>query len=105
MRHDDVRPLDRDKLFMVPQLTAAAAAHEALFPLQALPPEDALAGIAVLFVAFTARCGVDPQDLHTFGARLLRDRNLAEDKVASNSLMALRDFAGLRFMGQDVSIG
>ena len=45
MRHKDVNPLDRDKLFMVPQLTAAAAAHEALFPLQALPPEDAIAGI------------------------------------------------------------
>lgn len=104
MRHDDVRALDRDRLFMIPQGKAAAAAYEALFPIQSASAEEQLAGVALLFAAFTERCGVDPEELYTLGRRLLRQRGNAESRVVDNSLQALRDFAGLRLMGDDVSV-
>lgn len=89
---------------MVPQETAAIVAHEALFPIQARRPEEALAGVAVLFATMCERCGLDPEAAHTLGRRMLMDKG-AEGKPTNDRLMALRDFAGLRFMGQDVSIG
>ena len=100
------RPLNRDKLHMVPRAHVAAAAHEALFPVQGLQPELMVAGIALLFAAITQRCGLDPQELHTLGRKILRDPvQVGGDRGANASLQSLKDFAGIRIMGErDVSI-
>lgn len=101
-------PLDRDRLHMVPRTLAAKAAHEALFSIQDLRPDVLVAGVAVLFAALVARCGMDPQEMHLLGLRILRDpdEQLGGDKRNNASLQSLRDFAGIRIMGErNVSIG
>lgn len=101
-------PLNRDRLHMVPRSLAVAAAHEALFPIQDKRPDVMVAGVAVLFAALAARCGVDPQELYVIGRRILRDpdEQLGGDKHNNASLQSLRDFAGIRIMGErNVSIG
>jgi hypothetical protein len=96
------RPLDRDKLFMLSRGTAADAAQLALFQLQMLSPEECMAGAAVLFAVLAKRCGIDPQELHEMGRRVLMAPTDG-DVPATNSLEALRDFAGLRLMGDNVT--
>lgn len=102
-RHHDVRPLDRTKLAMVSRIDAADAAHGALFPIQDEPPELVIAGIAVLFATLVQRCGLDPEDTFRLGDRIVRERE-AEDRT-NESLQSLRDFAGLRLLGQEVTVG
>lgn len=96
------RPLNKDALAMVPRRRAADAAHEALFPVQSKPPEIMVAGVAVLFAAVAQRCGLDPEELHRLGRKILRDpdEQLGGDRGSNQSLQSLRDFCGIRIMGE-----
>lgn len=95
--------LNRDALLMIPRETAARIAHEALFPVQNLKPHEMVAGVALLFAAITHRAGIDPQEAHKLGLRILRDQPLHQQ--ANASLQSLKDFAGLRIKGdRNVSI-
>ena len=95
------RPLDRDKLYMVPRRRAADTAHQALFPIQNDSPEVMLAGVAVLFAAFCTRCRQDPEDMFRMGLRILRDPDVeGGDRGSNASLQSLKDFAGIRIMGE-----
>lgn len=96
------RPLDKDRLYMLPREDAITAAHLALDTLQRLSPEEMMAGMAVLFYSTCNRCGVDPADMHTMGRRVVTHQ--AHHDKANKALQSLRDFAGLRIAGQDVVI-
>jgi len=95
------RPLDKDRLYMIPRRWAADCAHEALFPVQSKQPEVMVAGVAVLFAAIVTRCGIDPEDAYRMGLKLLRDPDqLGGDRGTSSSLQSLKDFAGIRINGE-----
>lgn len=99
------RPLDRDKLSMVPRDAAARAAHLALFQLQdIMVPEEQVLGVGVLFAAMCLRCGVDPSDLFSMGKRVLLAPEDG-DRPTDNSLQSLRDFLGARVLAKEVTIG
>lgn len=93
-----LRPLSKDRLAMLPRGTAARAAHQALNGLQREPPEVMVAGAALLFAAIVNRCGLDPQEMHHLGLRMMRDQEA--HKLDNDSLQSLRDFAGIRIMGE-----
>lgn len=98
------RPLSKDALTMVPRDRAAAAAHVALFQLQDLPnPEEIVLGVAVLFSALCMRCGLDPEAVHTMGRRVIMEPTEG-DAPTNGSVQVLKDFAGLKIMGQEVTI-
>lgn len=97
------RPFDRDKFHMVPRIQAAAAAQLALFQVQDEEPEVMALGVAVLFAALSARTGMDPHDLFTAGHRVLHGHDFG-DRKTNDSLQSLRDFAGLRVAGKEVTI-
>lgn len=96
------RPLDKDRLAMIPRHKAANAAHEALFPIQSKTPEEMVAGAAVLFATICDRCRLDPEEMVRIARRILRDPDgqLGGDKRNNDSLQSLRDFAGIRIMGE-----
>lgn len=98
------KPLDRDRLSMVPRDRAAAAAHVALFQLQDRDsPEEIILGVATLFAALCMRCGVDPEAAHTMGRKVIMEP--AEGDAPTNgSVQVLKDFAATRMMGQEVSV-
>ncbi len=96
------RPLDSDKLAMVPRDKATSAAHLSLFQVQDLPPEEAVLGTAVLYRVLCERSGKDPEDLYRMAGRVL-DAPEDGDRPTDNSLQSLKDFAGARIMGQAVS--
>lgn len=98
------RPFEKLRLAMVPRSAAADAAHLALFQLQDITePETQVLGIAVLFAAVAARLHVDPSELHGMGMAVLKER-ADGDVVTSNSLQVLRDFAAIRYLGEQVTI-
>lgn len=98
-----MRVFDRDKLLMYPRDQAAHDAHAALVPLNRLEGEALVAAMAILFAAVCTRTGIDPQEVHTLGLRMLRDQAL--HSKANNQLQSLRDFAGIQVKGdRDVVI-
>lgn len=98
------RALSKDKLSMVPRDRAAAAAHVALFQLQDREsPEEIMLGVATLFAALCMRCGLDPEAVHTMGRRVVMEPTEG-DAPTNGSVQVLKDFAGLKMMGQEVSI-
>lgn len=97
------RKLDRDKLSMVPRWDAARAAMTALDRLQDMTPEEVLLGTATLFAAMCRRCGIEPSAAHGMGMKVL-EAPWEGDKQTDTTLQVLRDFAGVRLMGQEVSI-
>lgn len=100
------RPLNKDWLGMVHRNHAARAAHEALFPIQGEHPEIMVLGVATLFAAVASRCNLDPQELHHMGLKVLREpAQVGGDKRTNDVLQSLKDFAGVRIMGEhDVSV-
>ena len=97
------RKLDRDRLLMFPRDKAALGAHEALNGINRLENEELVASLAVLFAAVTHRAGLDPQEVHHLGLKMLRDEDF--HKKANDALQSLRDFAGIQVKGdQDVVI-
>ena len=95
------QPLDRDALHMVSRDRTVKNAHATLRPLNALSPEDMVGAIAVVFAAVCSRVGLDPEDAHRLGAKLLKDQQ-HHDKT-NKALQSMRDFAGLRIAGQEVT--
>lgn len=98
------RPLDRDKLALLPRSDCAHAAHLALFQLQDKGPEEQVMGAAVLFAALCMACGLDADDMYQMGKRVLTVPN-DMDRHTDNSLQTLRDFIGARVMAREVTIG
>lgn len=96
------RPLDKTKMAMSDRLAVADAAHAAMHPMQNLTPEVAVLGVSVLFATLCRRCGLDPHDMHTMANRVLTDQ--LGHKRANDSLQSLRDFAGIRLMGQETTV-
>lgn len=97
------RPLDRDKLTMMPRGEAARVAHLALSEIQGEAPELMVLGAAVLFATLCQRCNLSAQDVHHMAHKVLTDQEGFRRDNAS--LQSLRDFAGIRIMGErEVSI-
>lgn len=99
---DTSRPISRDALFMLPRDRTVANAHQLLRPVNMLQPEEMVGAIAVLFSAICSRVQLDPEEVHKLGMKLLRDQQ-HHDKT-NKSLQSMRDFAGMRIAGQEVSI-
>lgn len=100
------RPFSEDRMKMLPLHTVADAALLVLHPMQEMSPEEQVAGAAVLFATVCKRVGVSGQGMWDFAERVLNAPIKAETRQGQNTLMALRDFAGLRIAGDDgVSIG
>lgn len=98
-----IRPIDRDKLSMVPRDKVAHSALMALHQLQDIEdPEHMLMGVATLFAAFAHRTGQDPSELHAMGLKVIRAPNDGDDPTGG-ALEVLRDFAGARLMAQKVT--
>lgn len=100
--HARSHPLDKDRLHQFPRDDAVSMAHRCLRPINSFDPEEMVAGVAVLFAAVCNRVGLDPQDVHHMGMRMMREQQ-HHDK-SNKLLQSLRDFAGLRIAGQDVGI-
>lgn len=98
------RGLDRDKLAMVHRGEAARLAHEALFPVQHAQPEEMLMSVALLLTAISRRCRIPVRDITDMATRIL-DAPPAFDREVNTHLEVLRDFAGARIMGEEVTIG
>ena len=97
------RPLDKDRLSMVPRELAVMAAHRSLAETREEHPEVTMAGVALLFAVLATRCRMDPQTLHQMGMRLLRD--VPGHRKDNMALQSLQDYAGIRIMGEhNVSI-
>lgn len=96
-------PVDRDRLLMVDRGEAADGAQLALFQIQDLKPDVALASVAVLFAVLTAGTGTNPEEAYHLGRKVLTDQDFHDR--ANKSLQSLRDFAGIRMAGrEDVSV-
>lgn len=95
------RPLDRDRLSMVSRDVAVRDAHRCLDPVQNGTPEEMVAAVSLLFATVMNRVGIDPQQGHGLGLRLLKHQQHHEK--TNKSLQSLRDFAGLRIAGQEVT--
>ncbi len=65
------RPFNRDVMHSISRDRAAVVAHEALASINALRPEEQATAAALLFAVMASRFKLDPQDLHTFGLKLL----------------------------------
>lgn len=88
---------------MLPRDTAVVAAHNALRPVSTMEPEEMVAGVSVLFAAVCNRVGLDPEDMHKLGMKMMTTPQPHHDK-GNKLLQSLRDFAGLRIAGQEVGI-
>ncbi len=94
-----VRPFSRDRLHMLPRDVAARGAMVLLNAIQDEPPEVAMASVAVLFACWCARVGMDPHDAHSLGVRMMRPERF--HRKADIQMEVLRDFAGLRLVGDN----
>lgn len=92
------RPIDRDKLAMVPRSEAAHSAHLTLFQLQSREnPEEIVLGVATAFAALCLRCNLDAGEMFNMGKRVLNAKPEG-DHVTDNSLQSLQDFVSGRLM-------
>jgi hypothetical protein len=97
------KPIDKDKLYMMPRSEAVDAALEVISALQRRTPEQIVAGLGLAFACVAHRSLLDPQEVHRIGAAILEDR-LYEGRD-NMRLQSLRDFAGIRIRGErNVSI-
>lgn len=92
------RPFSRDLLLSISRDLAATGAMKLLDRVQQIPePEVAMAAISIVFAAFCRRTGMSAQDAHEFGKRLLEPQ--PHHVKANITMETLRDFAGIRVMG------
>ena len=97
------RPFSSDRLAMVNRMAAVDAANLALSAVQDLPPEEMVAGIAILFAATMQRTQQDPFACHVMARRLMRD--VEQFHRTNSAVQSLLDFVGLRVVGDpNVSI-
>lgn len=98
------RPIDPLKLSMVPRDKVAHSAILALHQLQDLEdPEHMMLGVATLFASFCRRARVDASELHAMGLNVI-DAPVDYDMNTGGAIEMLRDFAGMRIAGQEVTI-
>lgn len=98
------RPFDKDRLMMTTREAAAQSAMAGLNALQDMPPERVLMGAAVMFATMCARCRLDPQEMHRVAMRIITAPEDG-DRPTDGNIQVLRDWAGVRLMAQDVSLG
>jgi hypothetical protein len=91
---------DRDRLNLVGRDGVATAAFAMLDKVQQEAPELAYASIAVLFAVMSERLGVDPQDGHALGTKLLRPS--AFHQKGNAQMDAMDDLAKQEWMGREV---
>lgn len=65
------RPFNRDVMYSLSRDRAAVVAHEALASINNLRPEEQATAAALLFAVMASRFRLDPEDLHSFGLKLL----------------------------------
>jgi hypothetical protein len=92
-----IRPFSRDRLMVTNRDNAARVAFGALDRIQQDTPEEAMAGAALLFVALCKRCGLTGNEAYELGDRMLQPQAF-HDK-ANMHMETIRDFAGMRIMG------
>lgn len=85
------RPFNRDRLMVINRSDAAYAAHEQLASTNARPPEEQIAATAVLFAAHCQRFGLDPEEMHRLGRKLLTPQPF--QPKANAQVSALEDYA------------
>ena len=78
---------------------AAKAAFALLDKVQQESPEIAMAGCAMLFAMWCRRLHVDPHEMHALGGKLLVPQ--AFHQKGNIHVEVLRDFAGIRMMGDN----
>lgn len=66
---------NRDRLMLMDRDVAAYAAHEQLAATNARPPEEQVAAAAIIFAGMCSRLGLDPQEMHKLGRKLLVRQN------------------------------
>lgn len=93
-------PVDRDRLLMVDRGAAADGAQLALFQIQDLRPDVALAAVSVLFATLTAGTGTNPEEAFHLGRKIITADEDFHDRT-NKSLQSLRDFAGIRLAGRE----
>lgn len=54
---------------------AAVAAHEQIASTNARPPEEQVAAAAIIFAGMCSRFGLDPEETHLLGRKLLTRQN------------------------------
>ncbi len=86
--------IDVDQLYSVARDKAAVVANEALFPIQDEHLPQQIVGVATLFAAFCNRVGLDPQQVHGIGMRVLRHEDFHHK--GNVQIETLRDFAGIK---------
>jgi len=94
------RPLDTDKLAMVPRLKAIDAAHLALDGMQRddMSPEIIVVGVALAFQQTMDRLGLDPYTMLQMARRVARPEE--GHKRANDSLLSLRDWLAIHVKGE-----
>lgn len=90
----DVHPFSRDRLMLIPRGEAAKMGFQVLHEVQQQSPEVQVAGVAVLFAVFCARHGLDPQEIHGLGRKLIEPEPFHDQ--ANVHIEAMQDFARLR---------
>jgi hypothetical protein len=96
------RPLNRDRLMLVPRDTAMKGALSLLDRIQDEAPETAMAAAAVLFAAFCKRCRIDAQEAHRLALRMLTPEPFHQKANIQSEVV--EDFAGLRMAGQAINL-
>ncbi|MBK3400402.1 hypothetical protein [Methylobacterium ajmalii] len=94
------RPLDKDQLHATPREEALRCAALALDGIQRETPEAQVIAAATLFAAISARTGMDAEQLHHLGRRVLRPEK--HHTKANMMAESTADFVGLVIMGQEV---
>ena len=95
------RPLDRDRMSLLPREVAMTGATAALDGVQNDEPEAQVLAIATLFAGVCLRTGSNPEHLFEMGRRVLTPEPF--HRGANTQGEALRDYVGLRIMGQEVT--
>lgn len=97
-------PLEAYQLGMVNRDHAARIAMKALDRVQTYDPVGMVMGSALLFAAMCERCGLDAGETYRMAQRILNNDEAFHQR-ANIQVQALKDFAGIRVMGDaNVSI-
>jgi hypothetical protein len=93
----DVKPFSKDKLMLVSRDKAASQAFAILDRLQFETPEVMMAATSLLFATWCQRLGMHPFEMHQLGLKMLKPE--AFHLKGNAHLETLRDFAGIRMLG------